>query len=381
MKRTSFNFKSYLNNSYFFKAAVFLMMLIFIIPACSGKSGEERVAADTCDLREIVDMEGNRISVPENLERVALLGGPTGQVAYILGVQERVCAVTKTIVTSELVGIFDPSIKTRPVVRTVSGTVHIEELIKANPQLVIAGDIDGGIVQKKTSIPVAFFSQGMSHGVKEVKNEIRFYASVFKAEKRGEAYCSYLDSMVSMIKKRTSGIPEKQKKVIFNGYGTGHLVTLGGDTFIQERIEIAGCRNAAIDIRTTGKKEGLHSGLGEISMEQVLAWDPDIIVIDMGSCDEFEKDERWAPIKAVKNGKVFIQPAGVFIWDRPTAEAAVLHPLWFAMTAYPERFKDISFSDEVRKFYREIFGFNLTDEQARMVVSGLFKSKIMKGVK
>ncbi len=381
MKRALHYLKLYFNNFPFVQIIACLIVIIFMMPACSDKGSEDKIVTEKQSFRVIKDMVGNSINVPENLDRVALLGGPTGQIAYILGVQDRVCAVTKTIVTSELVGIFDPTIKNRPAVRTVSGTVHIEELIKSNPQLVIAGELDGEIIQKKTDIPVAFFGEGMSHGIDEVKKEINFYASVFKAEKRGQAYCKYLDSMTSMIRKKTSGISDKEKKVIFNGYSTSHLVTLGGDTFIQERIEIAGCRNAAVDIRTSGKKEGLHSGLGEVSMEQVLVWNPDIIVIDMGSVKELEKDERWAAIKAVKNKKVYIQPAGVFIWDRPTAEAAVLHPLWLAMTAYPDKFKGLSFTDEVRKFYREVFNFNLTDEQARMVAGGSFKSKIMKGAR
>jgi iron complex transport system substrate-binding protein len=326
-------------------------------------------------------MKGNGITVPRDLKRVALLGGPTGQIAYILGVQDRLCAVTGSIATSELINIFDPSIANRPVVRTVSGSVNVEELIKSNAQLVIAGDIDGEIVSSKTAIPVAYFDDSMGDRLDAIKRELLFYASVFEAEKRADAYNSYLDSMIALINERTSSIPDNERKVIYNGYNSNHLVTLGGDTFMQERIELAGCINAAEEIRTSRKQEGLHSGLGEVSMELVLKWNPDIIVMDMGSLKELKNDSRWNSIKAVKNGRVYTQPAGAFIWDRPTAEAAVLHPLWMAMTAYPEKFKDISFRKEVKRFYKEIFGFNLTDKHARMIEDGSFRVKIMKGVK
>ena len=357
-----------------------ILSMVLVLTGCSPQAGENKAKAVPGETREIMDMKGNRLIVPKNLTRVALLGGPTGQVAYILGVQDRLCAVTKSIVTSELVGMFDPSMKTRPVARTVNGTVHIEQLLSSDPQLVIAGDLDGQIVQKKTSIPVAFFEDSMSHGIEDIKKELKFYASVFEAEDRCKAYCDYLDAMIDLVRKRTAGIPEKDRKSVFNGYNANHLVTLGGDTFMQERIEIAGCRNAAISIRTAGKQEGLHSGLGEVSMEQVLAWNPDIIVVDMGGVDELSRDDRWASIKAVKNRQVFIQPAGVFIWDRPSAEAAALHPLWQASIAYPEKFRDISFVKEVQRFYREIFHFNLSEKQARMIENGYFKSKIMRGV-
>jgi len=362
-----------------FILSTFLIIIFLILPSCGKKSETEKGITPAGPLREITDMKGNRVKIPENVSRVALLGGPSGQIGYILGVQDRLCAVTKTLTASELVGIFDPSIKNRPAVRTVSGMVNIEQLIETDPQVVIAGDLDGEIVKRKSSIPVAFFGDSMSLGVEDIKTEVRFYASIFQAEERSKAYCDYLDTITAMIRKRTAGIPEKNRKVIFNGYGTSHLVTLGGDTFMKERFEIAGCRNAAVSVSTAGKKEGLHSGLGEVSMEQLLQWNPDIIILDTGSYEDLAKDSRWMSTKAVKNKQVYIQPAGVFIWDRPTAEAAVLHPLWLAVTAYPEKFKDISFAKEVQKFYRKIFNFNLTIEQARMVENGYFKTKIMKG--
>lgn len=374
-------YKSILNKDKFSAFAMYTVIFaaVLVVSACGKKSETEKSTALVGPLREITDMKGNRVKIPENISRVALLGGPSGQIGYILGVQDRLCAVTKTLTASELIGIFDPAMKTRPAVRTVSGMVNIEQLIETDPQVVIAGDLDGEIVKRKSSIPVAFFGDSMSLGVEDIKTEVRFYASIFQAEERSKAYCDYLDTIVAMIRKRTAGIPEKNRKVIFNGYGTSHLVTLGGDTFMKERFEIAGCINAAASVSTAGKKEGLHSGLGEVSMEQLLQWNPDIIILDTGSYEDLAKDSRWISTKAVKNKQVYIQPAGVFIWDRPTAEAAVLHPLWLAITAYPEKFKDVSFTKEVQKFYREIFNFNLTIEQARMVENGYFKTKIMKG--
>jgi iron complex transport system substrate-binding protein len=114
-------------------------------------------------------------------------------------------------------------------------------------------------------------------------------------------------------------------------------------------------------------------------MEQVLKWNPDIIVIDTGSPEDVYNDPKWASIKAVQKRQVYRQPNGVFVWNRPTAESAVLHPLWMAKTAYPDRFSDISMTDEVRKFYREIFSYELTDEQANKILSGEYASAISAG--
>ncbi len=318
--------------------------------------------------------------MPDPLTRVALLGGPTGQVAYILGARNQLCAVTKSLKSSELVNLMDPSIKNLVAPRSVSGQVNVEELIVANPQLVIAGDLDGSLVERKTRIPVAYLKSDMNQSYEMLKKEIRFYGMVFGKEARAENYCRYLQKTMDLLHSRIKDIPTNKRKVVFNGYSSNHLVTLGGDTFMQRQIALAGCRNAAETILTSGTREGgLHTGLAEVSMEKVLGWNPDILVIDFGTAEDIYRDSKWRSIAAVKNRAVHTQPVGVFIWDRPTAESAVLHPLWLAKTAYPDRFADINLKQEITKFYREIMSFNLSDEQAEAILTAKYTLSIMSG--
>ncbi len=320
--------------------------------------------------RSITDMTGRQIKIPDQLTRVALFGGPTGQIAYILGAREQLCAVTLALRNSELILNFDPSIKKLPAPRSTSGHVNIEELLSSDPQLVIAGTFDGTIVEKKTKIPVAYTESNMDHGLPLLKKEILFYADVFDKHARAEKYISYLEKTISFIKSRTENIPKSERKKVFNGYGPNHLVTLGGDTFMHERIDIAGCIDAAANVNSAGVKEGLHSGLIEMSMEKVLGWNPDILIIDSGDPADMYKDQKWKAIKAVQNKRVYKQPVGVFIWDRPTAEAAVLYPLWLAKTAYPQLFQDVNLVKEVQKFYKVIMDFNLNRDMAKAVLAG-----------
>jgi iron complex transport system substrate-binding protein len=319
------------------------------------------------------DMLGNRIEVPDPLTRVALLGGPTGQIAYILGARNQLCAVTKSLKTSELINQIDPSVKNLAAPRTTSGQVNVEELILSDPQLVIAGDLDASIVEKKTRIPVARLKSTMNQSFDLLKEEIRFYGKAFGKEARAEKYVQYLQRTLDRIRLRIKEIPKDKWKTVFNGYSANHLVTLGGDTFMQQHMDAAGCRNAATSILTSGTREGgLHTGLAEVSMEKVLEWNPDILVIDFGSPAEIYSNPKWKTIKAVQNKKVFRQPIGAFIWDRPTAESAVLHPLWLAKVAYPELFANINMLQEIKQFYKEIMSFDLNDAQAKAILSAEF---------
>jgi iron complex transport system substrate-binding protein len=322
--------------------------------------------------RYITDMQGRRVQVADPLERVALFGGPTGQMIYVLGARKQICAVTSSLKGSELVRAFDPTAGSLPGPRSTNGHINVEELLLTDPQLVIAGTLDGSIVEKKSRIPVAYTESTMEENFESLKREVRFYADVFQKHERGERYISYLNRTVALLRSRTQAIPADKRKKVFNGYSQSHLVTLGGDTFMHERILTAGCIDATAGISTAGAKEGLHMGLSELSMERVLAWDPDILVIDFGKPEDLYKDSRWKTVKAVRNGQVFKQPVGVFIWDRPTAEAAVLYPLWLAKTAYPEYFTDVNLVKEVKRFYMECMSFDLSDDQAHALLDGSF---------
>ena len=114
-------------------------------------------------------------------------------------------------------------------------------------------------MEKKTSIPVAYTESSMDHGVELLKEEIRFYASVFDKRERGEKFIDYLDKTLALVRSRTADIPQAERKKVFNGYGPKHLVTLGGDTFMNERVLTAGCVDATAAISSAGKQEGLHS--------------------------------------------------------------------------------------------------------------------------
>jgi iron complex transport system substrate-binding protein len=360
------------------------VLAMTVVSACgrpeqAATAGAPPPGAAQPAVRTITDMRGNRVQVPEHPARVALLGGPSGQVAFVLGVQDSLCAVTNTLRLSGLVQEMDPRIKTLPGPRTTNGSVNVEELIASEPDLVVAGDVDGEIVRRKSNIPVALFSDSMDQGYESAIREIRFYGDVFNAGPRAERYVRYLEDTVKLLKARTSDIPDASRPFVYNGYDPSHLVTFGGDTFMDERIQLAGCRNAAATVRTIGKREGLHSGLGEVSLEDVVKWDPDILVINSGKPDELPKQPAWKGVKAVQRGRVYIEPAGIFIFNRPTMESAVLYPLWLATIAHPDRFHDIDMKAEVERFYREVFEFHLSPAQVERILSGQYEQQIMRG--
>ena len=113
--------------------------------------------------------------------------------------------------------------------------------------------------------------------------------------------------------------------------------------------------------------------LKNVSLEQIIASKPDIIVIGGADAqkgvDAIKSDAAWADVPAVKNNKIIKNPVGTFNWDRYSAEEA-LQVLWAAQTFHPEQFKDIDLVKETREFYKTYYNYNLTEDEAKRIIAG-----------
>ena len=123
-----------------------------------------------------------------------------------------------------------------------------------------------------------------------------------------------------------------------------------------------------------GTNVAARAGIGDdaqIQIEDLLAWDPQIVVVlRPATRDAILADPRWTTVRAVREGRVLVNPAGINAWCTRAAEAA-LQVLWAAGSFHPERFADLDMGVETRRFYREFYGLELTDDALARVLAGL----------
>ena len=108
-------------------------------------------------------------------------------------------------------------------------------------------------------------------------------------------------------------------------------------------------------------------------MEQIYAWNPDLIF--MTNFNTYYPDDLynntvegydWSAVDAVKNQRVYKMPLGMYRSYTPGVDCPVTL-LWMAKTAYPEQFEDVDVIEQAKKYYKEVFGIDLTDEQAKSI--------------
>ncbi|MDY6971540.1 MAG: ABC transporter substrate-binding protein [Thermodesulfobacteriota bacterium] len=337
-----------------------LLFLVALTTAVIGCESDTQRA----ETRTIEDMTGRKIPIPLKINRVAVLTSPCVQIMYIIGARDKLCAITKPFRT-HLLAKIDSNLRSVLAPRDCMTEINIEELLRTNPDICMGSIQDMQTVEGNTKLPTVYLTTISREGITFEKQmeEVRLFGKIMGKEEKAEKYISYLADGLIFLKKRMANIPEK-RRVSF-GFGPNHQVTLGGDTYLQKRIEAAGCINVAERLSTLGGKEG---GLSEVSMEQILAWNPDLVVIDEGTPERVFTNPQWRGITAVKNDKVFRLPIGVFKWNRPSAEASVLFPQWLARIAYPARFQDRSIAAEIKRYFREILEYELDDREIKTIL-------------
>jgi iron complex transport system substrate-binding protein len=172
---------------------------------------------------------------------------------------------------------------------------------------------------------------------------------------RATEWIRYFDDNIRRISAVTSRIPASERPRVLHT-ATGAVLNVDGlKTVIDDWITVAGGVNAATVV----------SNARPVSVEQIAAWDPDVIIVgtapNQDNLRAILNDPRWRHIKAVRTGRVFVNPSGVYLWDRHSAEAA-LQVLWAAKTLHPTRFRDLDIKKETTAFYARFFNHRLTDD-------------------
>lgn len=189
------------------------------------------------------------------------------------------------------------------------------------------------------------------------------------APAKAAQFNTYLDNRLKAVTAVTSKIPDNQKPSILHIESFNPLTIDGKGTIVDEWIKASGAKDAA---QITGNKR-------PVSLEQVLKWNPDIILVGQSTLtdksspiktlDQLYSNKQWSQVNAVKNKKVYINPAGVFLWDRYGMEAA-LQFQWLAQFLHPAQFQNLNMIKETQKFYKEFLNYDLSSTDAKKILNG-----------
>ena len=339
----------------------------------STTTKETQVSAAT-ETRTIIDHAGNEVTLPADLDRVVISGLQPlpsvfvqfrGTAEEVVGMHPGSMAAAEN---SYLVNIY-PEIREADTGFVVNGTVNIEELMKLEPDIVYysAANTEEYELYKKAGIPAVGFSTTIADFdcVETYAKWIEQFGEIYGEQETADAIIAEGRQVAEEIKTVTGNLTEEERPdvLILYHYTNGTMTTAGSNFFSEYWLEMAGADNVAAE---------LNAG-AEINMEQVYEWDPDMIFITNFSPylpEDFYSNSieghDWSNVKAVKEGKVYKFPLGMYRWFPPASDTPLVLQ-WLAKTIQPELFSDLDMDAEIREFYKTHYHVDLTDDDLEKI--------------
>lgn len=248
-------------------------------------------------------------------------------------------------------------------------TVNIEELAKLEPDVVFynAARKEQGQQFRTAGLPaVAVSVNKWEYDSIETLNQwISLLSEIFPENDKAQTVRDYSARVYSMVQERVADIPERERALFLFQYSETNILTSGANFFGQYWADAIGAVNVAEELTTDNSVA--------VNMEQIYAWDPSLIFITnfttAGPEDLYENTVGvydWSAIDAVENHRVYKMPLGMYRSYTPGVDTPVTL-LWLAKTAYPALFEDIDIIAETKTYYKDVFGVELTDEQAASI--------------
>lgn len=333
------------------------------------------------DNRQITDMVGRTLIVPPSINRVACTSPPVTNLVYMLD-PDRLIGWNSLTATNTTMYMPD-KYKNLPIIGGWFGTTtgNYETFISMSPDIVLEAysanglnmqgtDANSSIVERQNkmgSIPVIGIAD--STDATKYAPEIRYMGDLLggPAKTNADKLISFYSSALKKVNSTVATIPDSERKRVYYAEGPKGLQTEPEGSAHAQLIDVCG----GINVCDLPASMGNGYGMASVSMEQVVKWNPDVIICgDPTFYASVYSDPLWQNISAVKNRQVYMVPKNPLSWmDRPPGVNQIIGIPWLAKVLYPDKFQDVDMVSMTREFYSDFYHYSLTDDEARSLLA------------
>ncbi|MGE8034736.1 ABC transporter substrate-binding protein [Lysinibacillus sp. KCTC 33748] len=342
----------------------------------SAESSKAEVQS-TVEEKIVTDQLGREVTVPGKIDRV-VTGGilpyfstwyvATNSTKEIVGMHPNSYNAAKNSILAKI----SPDVLKAETSFIQNGEVNVEELMKVNPQLYVEISTNEDSINKisEAGIPVvavkaidAAAAEPLATFNSWLKLTSQMTGTTDRADRfldEGKKVQSELDAKLKDV-----ATQDKPRAMILHMHND-KSITVGGKNFFGNQWLNA---TGAVDVA-----ENDVQGKKEVNMEQIYAWNPDIIYITNFTETQPEDllknkvdGQDWSQVKAVQEGKVYKIPLGIYRWFPPSGDAPLMLK-WLAQKNHPTLF-NYKIEDEIKTYYKDFYEFDVSDEEVHSILN------------
>jgi iron complex transport system substrate-binding protein len=170
----------------------------------------------------------------------------------------------------------------------------------------------------------------------------------------------YYQTRIDRVQQGVNGA-DRPRVLVLQHNSTGEEVAfeVPPTTYMQTiQVETAGGTPVWAEAAQSG-------GWTVVSLEQIAAWNPDIIFVIAFRGDpdalveKLKVDPTWQSLRAVQNEKLLAFPLDHYGWDLSDPRW-ILGLTWVATKIHPERFAEVDMMQEMYDFFDQMYGMDRT---------------------
>ena len=294
----------------------------------------------------IIDQLGREVTIEEEPETIVSGYYISTSLLLALNQQEKLGGIEAKAKSRSIYRLSAPEIIDLPNVGTAK-EFDLEGCAALEPDLVIVParlkDVSPALEELGlTVIAVNPEDQKLLEGAMDI------LAAACGKQDQAEALHAFTEQELAALKEKLDGT---EAPTVYLAGNSALLSTAGPSMYQNSMIVNAGGKNAAEELS--------DSDWAEISYEQLLAWNPDYIILASDASytvDSVLDDPSLSGCSAVQNGNVYQLPNAIEAWDSPVP-GSILGSLWLANVLHPEQFTDEMWEQSAVEFYETFYRF------------------------
>jgi len=243
-----------------------------------------------------------------------------------------------------------------------------EQILPAKPDVVITKSVNAsklGKALEQVNVPVVYVDFELPE---QYARDLAILGQVLGNPDRAKKIDAYYKGQMDRVNGKVKNLKDADKpNVLLLQYaeksGTVAFSVAPAEWMQTLIVEMAGGK-------AVWKEASDQGGWAIVNLEQIAAWNPDLVFIVNYSGNSKEvvaklkADPKWQSLKAVKDGKIYGFPGDFYTWDQPDSRWG-LGLLWLATKIQPALFSDVNINQEINQFYA-LYGLDQAAVQSQV---------------
>lgn len=330
------------------------MIMVFSFAACSfdgaaSPSADDRSEASGYYPITVTDQAGRTVTIEKEPQRLISAYYITSSLMIALDLDERIVGIENEPEKRAIYGLSSPGLLDLPQIGTAK-ELDIEGCAALEPDLLILP------MKLKNTVP-ALEELGMTVLLVDPEDQERLNEMILLTGKatnqteRAEQLTAFLSEQQNFLADALDGVDTPD---VYLAGNSSMLKTAGDAMYQADMIRLAGGSNAAGEVEDTY--------WAEIDYEQLLAWDPEYIILASSAkytVEDVLSDPNLAACTAVQKKNVFQIPCDAESWDSPVP-GSVLGAVWLAGVLHPDKVPADQCAEIMDAYYETFYGFTYT---------------------